>query len=47
MHSRVVALDPLEQRITRQTRALSWRDGQIVAEEEYILYENLTRFPNP
>src|SRR5262249_40842112 len=41
LHSRVVAFDPLEQQITRQMRALLWRDGQVVADDEYTLYENL------
>src|SRR3990172_7425717 len=41
LHSRVVALDPLEQQLTRQMRTILWRDGQVIAEEEYILCENL------
>jgi hypothetical protein len=41
LHSRVVSLDPLEQRITRQMRALLWRAGHVVGEEEYTLTENL------
>ena len=41
LYSRIVALDPLEQRITRQMRTLLWRDGQVIAEAEYILHENL------
>jgi SAM-dependent methyltransferase len=41
LHSRIVAFDPLEQRITRQMRTLLWRDGQLVAEEVYTLTENL------
>ena len=40
LHSRVVAFDPLEQRITREMRAELWRDGQPVAQEEYVLTEN-------
>lgn len=41
LHGRVIAFDPLKQQLTRQMRALLWRDGQVIAEEEYILYENL------
>ena len=41
LHSRMVALHPLEQRLTLQMRTVSWRDGQHVAEEEYTLTENL------
>jgi hypothetical protein len=41
LHSRIVALDPLEQQVTRQMRALEWQDGQLVTEEEYLLTENL------
>ena len=41
LHSRVVAFDPLEQRVTRQMRTVLWRGGQLIAEEEYTLYENL------
>ena len=40
LYGRVLALDPFEQRLTRQMRTLLWRDGQVVAEEEYILTEN-------
>lgn len=41
LFSRIVAFDPLEQRVTREMRALSWDRGQLVAEEEYTLVENL------
>jgi hypothetical protein len=41
LHSRIVAFDPLEQRVTRQMRTVLWREGQLIAEEEYTLYENL------
>lgn len=41
LRSRLVALDPLEQRLTRQMRARLYRDGQIVREEENDLMENL------
>jgi SAM-dependent methyltransferase len=40
LHGRIMAFDPLEQRVTRQMRALLWCDGQLIAEEEYTLYEN-------
>lgn len=42
---RPVALDPLEQRIVRQMRTVLWREGQVIADEEYTLTENLY-FPN-
>jgi SAM-dependent methyltransferase len=38
---RPAAFDPLEQRITRQMRTLLWREGQIVSDEIYTLYENV------
>lgn len=38
---RVVALDPLDQVITRELRARLWRDGQVVAEEQHALLERL------
>lgn len=41
LYSRVVAFDPLEQRVTREMRTILWRDGQPVAEETYTLHENL------
>jgi SAM-dependent methyltransferase len=41
LHSRIVAFDPLEQRVTRQMRTVLWADRQLIAEEEYTLYENL------
>jgi SAM-dependent methyltransferase len=41
LRSRVVDLDPLEQRLTLQMRAALWRAGQLVAEEEHSLQENL------
>jgi SAM-dependent methyltransferase len=41
LRSRVVDLDPLEQRLTMQMHAALWREGQKVAEEEYTLQENL------
>ncbi len=41
LRSRLEALDPLEQLATRQIRALLWRDGEIVQQEEYTLLERL------
>ncbi len=38
---RLVDLDPLEQRMTLQSRTALWRAGHLVAEEEYTLQENL------
>ncbi len=40
LHGRITAFDPLEQQVTRQMRALLWRDRQLIDEEEYTLYEN-------
>ena len=37
LQSRLVALDPLEQRATLEIRARQWRDDQLVAEEEHTL----------
>jgi SAM-dependent methyltransferase len=39
--NRLAALDPLEQVVTREIRATLWRDGQIVRQEEYKLFERL------
>ena len=41
LRSRIVGLDPLEQRLTLQMRAALWRAGQRVVEEEHTLQENL------
>ena len=41
LYSRVVAFDPLAQQIQRQMRTLLWKDGRVVADEEYLLTENL------
>ena len=41
LRSRAAAFDPLEQRVTREIRAILHRDGQVVAEEEHTLTENL------
>jgi hypothetical protein len=38
---RQVALDPLDQRLTIQMRALLWRAGRLAAEEEHTLQETL------
>ena len=37
LRSRVVALDPLSQRVTIEMRAWMWRDDDLVAEEEHRL----------
>jgi hypothetical protein len=41
LHSRIVAFDPLAQNIQCQIRTLLWRDGQVIAQYEYTLSENL------
>jgi SAM-dependent methyltransferase len=41
LYGRVVAFDPLEQQVIRQMRTLLWREGQLTAEAEYTLSENL------
>jgi hypothetical protein len=41
LRSRIMDLDPLEQRLTLQMRATLWRVGQRMVEEEYTLQENL------
>jgi len=37
LRSRLVAVDPLAQRVTGETRASMWRDGELVAEEEHTI----------
>jgi SAM-dependent methyltransferase len=37
---RLVDVDPLAQRVTREMRAFMWRDGRLVAEEEHSLTES-------
>jgi SAM-dependent methyltransferase len=39
LRGRIVAVDPLSQCVTREIRALLWRDGELVAEEEHVLKE--------
>jgi SAM-dependent methyltransferase len=41
LHSRIAAFDPLAQQLTLQMRTLLWGEGQVIAEAEYILTENL------
>ena len=41
LQSRLVALDPLEQRATMELRASRWRDGVLDAQEEHRLTMNL------
>ncbi len=38
LRTRLVALDPLSQRLTLEMRAAMWREGDLVAEEEHILH---------
>ena len=40
LQSRVIDLDPLEQRGTYEMRAAMWRDGELVAEELHTLHIN-------
>ena len=39
LRGRLVDVDPLEQCVTREIRALHWRDGEVVAEEQHLLKE--------
>ena len=39
LRSRLAALDPLDQVATREIRAIQWRDGSILKQEEYTLLE--------
>jgi SAM-dependent methyltransferase len=39
--TRLVDLNPLERRLTREMRAARWHEGQLVAQEEHVLQENL------
>lgn len=41
LKTRLAALDPLEQVATREIRALLWRDGRVVEQEEHVLLERL------
>ncbi len=41
LRARLVGLDPLEQQMTFQMHAAMWRDGELVAEEEYRLTERM------
>lgn len=41
LRSRLAGFDPLEQVATRQIRAIQWRDGQLIQQEEYTLLERL------
>ncbi|HLC01595.1 MAG TPA: class I SAM-dependent methyltransferase [Anaerolineales bacterium] len=41
LRSRLAAFDPLDQVATRQIRALLWRDGEILQQEEHVLLERL------
>ena len=37
LQSRLLGLDPLEQRATLEIRARQWRDGELIAEEDHTL----------
>jgi SAM-dependent methyltransferase len=39
LRGRVVDVDPLEQCVTREIRALLWRDGEVVSEAQHVLKE--------
>jgi SAM-dependent methyltransferase len=39
LRSRLLAVDPLDQSVTREMRAFMWREGELVAEEQYVLTE--------
>lgn len=41
LRARVVELDPLLQRVTLQIQASMWREGELLAEEEHTLTDNL------
>jgi SAM-dependent methyltransferase len=41
MKHRLVAVDPLQQRLTREMRMLAFQDGQLVADDTRTLTENL------
>lgn len=41
LRSRLVAFDPLEQRVTTQMRAILLREGMVVRQEEYTLHQTL------
>ena len=41
LRSRLASLDPLDQVVTREIRAIQWRDGAILKQEEYTLLERL------
>jgi SAM-dependent methyltransferase len=41
LHSRIVEVDPLEQRLTYEMHAEQWRDGKLEAEEDRLLHIGL------
>ncbi|MDP9321056.1 MAG: class I SAM-dependent methyltransferase [Chloroflexota bacterium] len=41
LRSRLVDFDPIAQRATTQMRAILWRDGTVVAQEEYTLHQTI------
>jgi SAM-dependent methyltransferase len=41
LRARILDLDPLGQRLTWEMRALMWREGDLVSEEQHVLTANL------
>lgn len=41
LRGRMIDVDAVERRLTRAIQAWQWRDGELVAEEEHVLTENL------
>ncbi len=41
LRARILDLDPLAQRLTWEMRALMWREGDLVADEQHVLTANL------
>ena len=41
LRTRLIDVDPLEQRLTMEMRAILWREGKLVLQEERLLIENL------
>ena len=37
LRSRLLDVDPLEQRVTMEMQAFMWRDGELIAEDEHVL----------
>jgi SAM-dependent methyltransferase len=41
LRSRILDVDPLEQRVTREMQAFMWRESELVAQDEHVLTETL------